>query len=107
MTHTTADNSPVSFATMPLGYRLAYWLLGWGFDREDGFWFVDALLQDMPHRLERDIWWDADTLHVRMRRSKLEISIEPRHIVRMISVVKVALLVAAGVVWRRALWLRV
>ena len=48
MTHTTADNSPASFVEgaqrpkMPLGYRLAWTLLGWGFERADGFWFADA-----------------------------------------------------------------
>jgi hypothetical protein len=104
MMHITADSSPVSFTKMPLGYRLAWTLLGWGFDREDGFWFADAFLQDMPYRLERDIWWSEGTLDVRMRWSMLEISIEPRHIVRMVGVVKAGLLIAAsvGLGW----WLR-
>jgi len=103
MTHTTAE----SFATppkMPLGYRIAWTLLGWGFERENGFWIADAYLQDMPYRPERDIWWKDGTLNVWLRRSKLEVSIEPRHIVRMIGAVKAGLLIVAsvGLGW----WLR-
>jgi hypothetical protein len=103
MTHTTADSSPVSFNKLPLSYRLPWRLLGWGFDREDGFWFADAFLQDMPLS-KRDLWWKDGTLNVRMKRSKLEVSIEPRHIVRMIGLVKVVTLIAAsvGLGW----WLR-
>ena len=110
MTHTTADSSPATFVEgaqrpkMPLGYRLAWRLLGWGFERADGFWIADAYLQDMPYRSERDIWWKDGTLNVRMRRSKLEVIIEPRHIVRMVRLVKVVTLIAAsvGLGW----WLR-
>jgi hypothetical protein len=110
MTHATADSSPASFTKgaqrpkMPLGYRLAWTLLGWGFEREDGFWIADAYLQDIPYCSERHIWWKDGTLNVWLRRSKLEISIEPRHVVRMIGLVKVVTLIAAsvGLGW----WLR-
>jgi hypothetical protein len=87
------DNQPPVY---PLSYRLAWKLLGWGFAREDGFWIADAYLQDMPLS-KRDIWWGNRTLNVRLRRSKLEISVEPRHIARMVGVVKVGVLIAASV----------
>jgi hypothetical protein len=90
MTYTTADNSK-----MPLGYRLAWRLLGWGFEREDGFWIADAYLQDVPYHAERHIWWKDGTLNVWLR-SKLEVSIEPRHVARMVRLVKVATLIAVA-----------
>jgi hypothetical protein len=110
MTHTTADSSPASFTEgaqrpkMPLGYHLAWRLLGWGFKREDGFWIADAYLQDIPYHSERHIWWKDGTLNVWLRRSKLEVSIEPRHVARMWWLVRVGLLIAASVAagW----WLR-
>jgi hypothetical protein len=60
MTHTTtqalrANESFTSPPKMPLGYRLAWRLLGWGFEREDGFWIADAYLQDVPYHAERHI----------------------------------------------------
>jgi hypothetical protein len=115
MTHTTADNSPAPFTKgaqrpkMPLGYRLAWRLLGWGFEREDGFWIADAYLQDIPYCSQatpskRAIWWEDGTLNVWLRRGKLEVSIEPRHVVRMVWLMKVVTLIAAsiGLGW----WLR-
>src|SRR6202044_669188 len=97
MTDTAAQaSSPTSFTKMPMGYHLAWRLLGWGFERADGFWIADAYLQDIPLS-KRDIWWKGGTLNVRMKRSKLEVSIEPRHIVRMVWLGKGVVLIAASV----------
>jgi hypothetical protein len=92
MTLSINDQPPVC----PLGHRLAWKLLGWGFGREDGFWIADAFLQDEPHCSKRDIWWKDGTLNVRMRRSRLEISVEPRHIGRMVWLMAVSAVFAAG-----------
>jgi hypothetical protein len=102
MTNTTAE-SFTSPPKMALGYRLVWTLLGWGFDRQDGFSLADAFLQDVPLS-KRDIWWKDGTLNVRMKRSKLEVSIEPRHIVRMVRLVKGVLLLT--VAFAAGWWLR-
>jgi hypothetical protein len=36
------------FPSLPLSYRLAWKLLGWGFGRQDGFWITDAYLSLEP-----------------------------------------------------------
>jgi hypothetical protein len=102
MTPITAE-SFTSPPRTPLAYRLAWKLLGWGFGRDSGFWIADAYLSFEPRSA-----WEVErtdgTLAVWLGRSRLEISVEPRHIVRMIGLVKVGLLLTAAVAggW----WLR-